>query len=63
MKFWRTFLVVLWSFLGIRKHSEWQKDKQNVSILGILLVGIVCTIIFVVGLMFLVYQLVPTTHG
>jgi len=49
---------VLWSFLGIRKASEYQKDTAELNPLTIIIVGFVLTIVFVVALMALVNWIV-----
>lgn len=52
--FWRSVKMVAWSFLGIRKNSEYQQDLASVNPLHIILVAIVGVLIFVVGLVVLV---------
>ncbi len=52
--FLRSVKTVAWSFLGIRKKSEFQDDLAQVNPLHILLVAIVTVLVFVTGLMFLV---------
>lgn len=51
---WRTVKTVAWSFLGIRKKSEFQADLAHVNPFHIILVGIVGAIVFVLGLVALV---------
>lgn len=52
--FGRSFKTVAWSFLGIRKSSEYQQDLASVNPLHIVLVGIGGVAILVVSLMFFV---------
>jgi Protein of unknown function (DUF2970) len=52
--FWRTVKMVLWSFLGIRKQSEWQKDGARANPLHIIVVGFAGVGILIVGLVLLV---------
>jgi hypothetical protein len=52
--FWRTVKTVAWSFLGIRKKSEFQTDLAHVNPFHIILVGIAGAMIFVLGLVALV---------
>ena len=52
--FLRSVKTVAWSFLGIRKKSEFQDDLAQVNPLHILLVAVVTVLVFVTGLMFLV---------
>jgi uncharacterized membrane protein len=50
----RSVIAVAWSFLGIRKSSEFQQDIEKISPLHILGVGLVAGLLFVVGLIALV---------
>ncbi len=54
MSFGRSIKTVAWSFLGIRKNSEFQQDLARVNPLHIMLVAIAGVLMFVVGLMFFV---------
>ncbi|MEY3766464.1 MAG: hypothetical protein RLZ03_1424, partial [Pseudomonadota bacterium] len=51
---WRTIVAVGWSFLGIRKSSEFQEDVAKITPLHILGVGLVAGLLFVAGLMLIV---------
>ncbi len=50
----RSVQAVAWSFLGIRKSSEFQEDVEKVSPLHVLGVGLVAGLLFVIGLIVLV---------
>lgn len=52
--FSRSIKMVAWSFLGIRKNSEYQQDLASVNPLHIIVVAIGGVLIFVVGLVALV---------
>ena len=52
--FLRSIKMVAWSFLGIRKNSEYQQDLASVNPLHIIVVAIGGVLIFVVGLVLLV---------
>lgn len=52
MKLMQTVRVVLWSFVGLRDRNESEKDQQNVSLFGILLVGFLAAVLFVAVLIF-----------
>ncbi len=60
----RTFQAVLWSFLGIRKNAEYQKDTERLNPFILIVVGLVLALLFVLGLMALVNWVVvqPTGH-
>lgn len=59
MSFWRTIRMVLWSFLGIRKNSEWQEDSAQANPFHIILVGFAGVIVLIIGLVVLVNWVVP----
>jgi amino acid transporter len=50
----RSVKAVAWSFLGIRKSSEFQEDIEKISPLHVLGVGLVAGLLFVIGLIVLV---------
>ena len=54
----RTVRAVLWSFLGIRKASEYQKDTAELNPLIIIIVGFLTAIVFVAALIVLVNWIV-----
>jgi hypothetical protein len=43
----RAFVMVAWSFFGIRKSSEHRQDLLTVKPLQIVIVGVVCGLLFV----------------
>ena len=51
----RTVRAVAWSFIGIRKGSEWEKDLGRVHPFHVIAVGIVGAALFVAGLIALVH--------
>jgi hypothetical protein len=51
---WRTVKAVAWSFLGVRKNSEFQDDGAQVTLYHIIGVGMVGGLLFVVSLIALV---------
>lgn len=50
----RSLKAVAWSFLGIRKNSDYQQDLASVNPIHIVVVAIGGVFIFVVSLMFFV---------
>jgi len=50
----RTVKTVLWSFIGIRKKSEYEADLGKANPFHIIAVALVAVAIFVTGLIFLV---------
>jgi hypothetical protein len=51
---WRAILAVSWSFIGIRKNSEFQEDLAQITPLHVLGVGLVAGLLFVIGLIVVV---------
>ena len=51
------FKAVLWSFLGIRRRAEYEKDTQRLKPQHVIAAGLVLAIVFVL-LLFGVVQLV-----
>ena len=54
----RTLKMVAWSFIGIRKNSEYKEDLARVNPLHVILVAIAAVLVFVVGLVFFVHWVV-----
>ena len=54
----RTVKAVLWSFVGLRKSTDYQEDIAKLNPIHIIMVGIAGCFVFVVGLMFLVHWVV-----
>jgi len=52
--FLSTLKAVLWSFLGIRKNSEYQNDLQKLNPVHIVITAIVLVMLMVAGLIGLV---------
>ena len=52
--FWRSVKLVSWSFLGIRKNSEYQEDLARVNPLHVIVVGIAGVMVLIIGLILLV---------
>ena len=52
--FLRSLKAVAWSFVGIRKNSEYQKDLGSVNPLHVIIVGIGAALALVIGLVVLV---------
>jgi amino acid transporter len=59
----RTVQAVLWSFLGIRKNADYQKDTERLNPFHLIVAGIVIALLFVLGLMALVNWVVVQPTG
>jgi hypothetical protein len=51
---WHSVKAVAWSFLGIRRRSEFEADMGRISPFHLILVGLAGGLLFVLGLMALV---------
>jgi hypothetical protein len=54
MSFGRSIKTVAWSFLGIRKRSEFEDDLARVNPLHVIVVAVSAVLMFVFGLIFFV---------
>ncbi|HET9822121.1 MAG TPA: DUF2970 domain-containing protein [Burkholderiaceae bacterium] len=52
--FLRTFKAVAWSFFGVRKGAEYEKDVAQLNPLHVIAAGVVAACVFVLGLAALV---------
>jgi hypothetical protein len=50
----RTFKAVAWSFFGVRKASEYEKDVSQLNPVHVIVAGIVTAALFVLALVLLV---------
>ena len=58
MSAFRTVKTVLWSFIGIRKKSEYEEDLGKANPFHVIAVALVAVGLFVVGLISLVHWVV-----
>jgi hypothetical protein len=56
---WRTVKAVGWSFMGVRKNSEYQQDLARLNPLHVIAIGIAGAMLFVLLLVGLVNWIVP----
>ena len=54
---WNTVKAVLWGFLGIRSSGGYETDQKKLKVQHVIAVGVICALVFVVGLIFLVRML------
>jgi hypothetical protein len=52
--FLRTFKAVAWSFFGVRKGTEYEKDVAQLNPVHVIAAGVVAALLFVIGLVVLV---------
>ena len=56
--FGKTMKAVMWSFLGIRKKSEYEKDAAQLNPVHVLLAGVIGVVIFIATLLTIVHFVV-----
>ncbi len=56
--FGKTMKAVFWSFFGIRKKSDYEKDAQQLNPVHVIIAGLIGAIIFVVTLILVVKSVV-----
>ena len=59
----RTIQAVLWSFVGLRKGSEYQQDIEKLNPFHLIGVAIAAALLFVLGLIALVNWVVVQPTG
>lgn len=52
--FLQTMRAVAWSFFGVRKSSDYEKDVGQLNPVHVVIAGIVAAVVFIVGLVLLV---------
>ena len=52
--FVQTMKAVAWSFFGVRRASEYERDVQQLNPVHVVIAGVVAAALFVVGLVVLV---------
>ena len=50
----RTFKAVAWSFFGVRKASEYEKDVAQLNPVHVIIAGLICAALLVGALVLLV---------
>ena len=59
----RTVKAVLWSFIGLRSRSEFNKDVAQLNPIHLIAVGLLLALVFVLGLLALVNWVVQLPTG
>ena len=58
--FWRSFSAVAWSFFGVRKNAEYEKDVAQLNPVHVIAAGVIAAALFVLGLWALVKWVVAS---
>ena len=56
--FGATMKAVLWSFFGVRKKSDYEKDAQQLNPVHVIIAGLLAALIFVATLILIVKSVV-----
>jgi hypothetical protein len=56
--FGATVKAVFWSFFGVRKKSDYEKDAQQLNPVHVIIAGLIGAVIFVVTLILIVKSVV-----
>ena len=54
----KTFNAVAWSFFGVRKSSDYERDVSHLNPVHVIIAGIVAAALFVLALILLVHFVV-----
>ena len=56
--FLRTFKAVAWSFFGVRRGTDYEKDVNQLNPVHVIIAGVIAAALFVVGIVMLVQWVV-----
>lgn len=56
--FGATMKAVFWSFFGVRKKSDYEKDAQQLNPVHVIIAGVIGAIVFIVTLLVIVKSVV-----
>lgn len=56
--FGATMKAVLWSFFGVRKKSDYEKDAEQLNPVHVIIAGVIGALIFIVTLLLIVKAVV-----
>jgi hypothetical protein len=52
--FGQTLRAVAWSFFGVRKSAEHEKDMAQLNPVHVIIAGVIAAVVFIVALVFIV---------
>mgnify|MGYP001792146295 CR=1 FL=1 len=58
MSFGATMKAVLWSFFGVRKRSDYERDAAELNPLHVVIAGVIGAVIFITVLLMIVKSVV-----
>ena len=57
--FWQTVRAVLWSFFGVRRRSDYEKDAAQLNPVAVIIAGVMAAALFVALLLVVVNLVFP----
>jgi len=57
--FWQTVRAVLWSFFGVRRRSDYERDAAQLNPVAVIIAGVMAAALFVALLLVVVNLVVP----
>ncbi len=58
MSFFATMKAVFWSFFGVRKKSDYEKDAQQLNPVHVIIAGLLGALVFILTLVMIVKSVV-----
>lgn len=58
MNFFQTMSAVLWSFVGLRRGSDYRKDAERLNPVHVVIAGVILAAVFVLVLLMIVRAVV-----
>ncbi|HJW55755.1 DUF2970 domain-containing protein [Noviherbaspirillum sp. UKPF54] len=58
MSFFATMKAVFWSFFGVRKKSDYEKDAQQLNPVHVIIAGLLGALVFILTLVMIVRSVV-----
>lgn len=58
MSFFATMKAVFWSFFGVRKRSDYEKDAQQLNPVHVIIAGLLGALVFILTLVMIVRSVV-----
>ena len=52
--FWQTMKAVAWSFFGVRKSADYERDVNQLNPLHVVIAGIIAAVLFIIVLVSLI---------
>lgn len=57
--FWQTLRAILWSFFGVRRRSDYERDAAQLNPVAVIVAGLMAAALFVALLLVIVNLVVP----